>query len=106
MIIDCKDKSSVFAVLDKEIVNFVVFNSREITYESKKYFVYNVYAFLGSGDAVRLRKIYNITDTNQLSSLGTELTNTLQDINKKYNIVVFEGSIKDEDASIKLFTQK
>ncbi|MBN1923174.1 MAG: hypothetical protein JW791_00240 [Nanoarchaeota archaeon] len=103
MIIDCKDKSSIFGVLDKKIVNFIIFNSRQITYEEKNYFVYNVYAFLGSGDAVRLRKIYNITETDQVSALGVELTKMLEEINKKYNVVVFEGSVKDEDSSVKLF---
>jgi hypothetical protein len=103
MIIDCKEDSSLKAVLDKDLVKFIVFNSKRITFESKIYFVTNIYAFIGEGDAVRLRKIYTITDDAQINKLADEFSKTLTDLNEKYAIVVFEGSIKEEDATLNLF---
>lgn len=103
MIIDCKDESSLRAVLDKELVKFLVFNSKQISYESKVYFVTNVYAFIGESDAVRLRKIYTITEDAQIERLAQEFSDFLKDLNAKYGVVIFEGSIKEEDATLKLF---
>jgi len=103
MIIDCKDESSIVAVLDKQLVKFLNFNSKTLNYESKNYFVTNLYAFMGEGDAVRLRRIYPITNEVQVQQLASQFAKMLEDLNRKYNIIAFEGSVKDEDSSIKLF---
>lgn len=103
MIFDCKAISSITAVLDKKMVKFITFNQKKVTYESKNYFITNIYAFLGENDAVRLRKMYPLTEESQITTIGTQLSQTLQVLNKKYNILVFEGGVKDEDSSVKLF---
>lgn len=105
MIIDCNATSTITALLDNNLVKFITFNSKKVVYESKTYFVINIYAYIGNDTAIRLRNINTITDESQNAQIIANLSKILESYNKKYKILVFEGSVKDEDSSVKLFSK-
>ena len=105
MIIDCNATSTITALLDNNLVKFVTFNSKKVVYESKTYFVINIYAYIGNDTAIRLRNINTITDESQTAQIIANLSKILESYNQKYKILVFEGSVKDEDSSVKLFSK-
>jgi hypothetical protein len=105
VIIDCNATSTITALLDNNLVKFITFNSKKVVYESKTYFVINIYAYIGNDTAIRLRNINTITDESQTAQIIANLSKILESYNKKYKILVFEGSVKDEDSSVKLFSK-
>ena len=105
MIIDCNATSTITALLDNNLVKFITFNSKKVVYESKTYFVINIYAFIGNDTAIRLRNINTITDESQTAQMIANLSKILENYNQKYKILVFEGSVKEEDSSVKLFSK-
>jgi len=105
VIIDCNATSTITALLDNNLVKFITFNSKKVVYESKTYFVINIYAFIGNDTAIRLRNINTITDESQTAQIIANLSKILENYNQKYKILVFEGSVKEEDSSVKLFSK-
>ncbi|VVB74950.1 Uncharacterised protein [Candidatus Tiddalikarchaeum anstoanum] len=105
MIFDCNAVSTITALLENKIVRFVMFNSKKVTFDSKSYFVVNMYAYIGEDTAVRLRHVTNITNDAQASNMLAEVSKTLEEFNQKYKVLIFEGSVKDEDSSLKLFSK-
>ncbi len=103
MIIDCKDISTIKALLELNQIKFIASNSKKIVYESTTYFVTNIYGYLGNGDLIRYRKIYSIQKDEDVKKLADEFSLTLDNISKEYKILIFEGTILDEDKGVKLF---
>ncbi len=103
MIIDCKDISAIKALLELNQIKFIASNSKKIVYESTTYFVTNIYGYLGSGDLIRYRKIYSIQKDEEAKKIAEEFSLMLDNLSKEYKILVFEGTVLEEDKGIKLF---